>query len=274
MENLFLRRRPLNKGGIKMLLKNKKAVIYGAAGAIGGAVASAFAREGAKVFLVGRTLDPLNKVAREITNEGGTAEVALVDALDPQAIEQHLDAIVQKAGTIDISFNAISIQGEMGTPLIQMTSENFTLPILTRVKTHFLTATAAARHMVRQKSGVILTLSSSAAGLSGRDSRFHLTGGFGTACATIEALSRSLAGELGPQGIRVVCLKPDAIPETWTKEGDVGENEVKTYMENGTLLGRLPTLNEVANAAVFMASDRASAMTGTIVNLTYGSIMV
>jgi NAD(P)-dependent dehydrogenase (short-subunit alcohol dehydrogenase family) len=123
--------------------------------------------------------------------------------------------------------------------------------------------------MVRQRSGVILTLSSSSAGLSGRDRRYHLTGGFSTACAAIEALSRSLAGELGPQGIRVVCLRPDAIPETWSAEA----TEVRTYMENGTALGRLPTLEEVANAAVFMASDRASAMTGTIANLTCGSIM-
>ncbi len=150
-----------------------------------------------------------------------------------------------------------------------MPYEDFTLPVLTGVKTHFLTATAAARHMARQKSGVVLTLSSSAAGLSGRDRRFHLTGGFATACAAIEALSRSLAGELGPQGIRVVCLRPDAISETWPAEA----GEVRAYMEDGTVLGRLPTLNEVANAAVFMASDRASAMTGTIANLTCGSIM-
>ncbi|MCZ8517037.1 SDR family oxidoreductase [Paenibacillus filicis] len=256
-----------------MLLKDKNAVIYGAGGKIGSTVARAFARDGAKVFLAGCTLPKLEALTEEISLAGGAAEAAQVDALDPQAIEQHLDAIVQKTGSIDITFNAISIRGDMGTPLIQMTSENFTLPILTRVKTHFLTATAAARHMVRQRSGVILTLSSSAAGLSGRDSRFHLTGGFGTACASIEALSRSLAGELGPQGIRVVCLRPDAIPETWTNEGEGSESDVKTYMENGTLLGHLPTLNEVANAAVFMASDRASAMTGTIANLTCGSIM-
>jgi NAD(P)-dependent dehydrogenase (short-subunit alcohol dehydrogenase family) len=253
-----------------MLLKDKHAVIYGAGGHIGSAVARAFARDGANVFLAGRTLPQLEAVAEEITVAGGAAEAAHVDALDPQAIEQHLDAIVQKAGSIDISFNAIWIRGDLqGTPLIQMPCEDFTTPVMTGVTTHFLTATAAARHMVRQKSGVILTLSSSAAALSGRDRRYHLTGGFGTACAAIEALSRSLAGELGPQGIRVVCLRPDAIPETWP----VDHIESRTYMENGTVLGRLPTLDEVANAAVFMASDRASAMTGTIANLTCGSIM-
>ena len=259
-----------------MLLKDKNAVIYGAGGHIGSAVARAFGREGAKVFLAGRTPSKLEALAEEISQAGGAAEAAQVDALDPQAIEQHLAAIVKKAGSIDISFNAIWIRGDLqGTPLIQMDCDDFTLPVLTGVKTHFLTASAAARHMVKKKSGVILTLSSSSSVLSGRDRRFHLTGGFSTACAAIEALSRSLAGELGPQGIRVICLRPDAIPETWSvKPGeDINASGVKPYMENGTALGRLPTLQEVANAAVFMASDRASAMTGTIVNLTCGSVM-
>jgi 3-oxoacyl-[acyl-carrier protein] reductase len=259
-----------------MLLKDKNAVIYGAGGRIGSAVARAFAREGAKVFLAGRTQPKLEALAEEISVAGGAAEAAQVDALDPQAIEEHLEAIVKKAGSIDISFNAIWIRGDLqGTPLIQMPWEDFTTPVLTGVKTHFLTATAAARHMVRKRSGVILTLSSSSAVLSGRDRRYHLTGGFGTACAAIEALSRSLAGELGPQGIRIVCLRPNAIPETWAAEhrDDTSGSGVKAYMENGTALGRLPTLAEVANAAVFMASDQASAMTGTIANLTCGSIM-
>ncbi len=253
-----------------MLLKDKNAVIYGAGGHIGSAVARAFARDGASVFLAGRTLSRLEAVAEEISAAGGAAEAAQVDALEPEAVEQHLDAIVTKAGRIDISFNAIWIRGDLqGTPLVEMPWEDFTLPVLTGVKTHFLTATAAARHMVQRRSGVILTLSSSSAGLSGRDRRYHLTGGFSTACAAIEALSCSLAGEVGPRGIRVVCLRPDAIPETWSADAP----EARTYMENGTVLGRLPTLDEVANAAVFMALDRASAMTGTIANLTCGSIM-
>ncbi|SDN24709.1 NAD(P)-dependent dehydrogenase, short-chain alcohol dehydrogenase family [Fictibacillus solisalsi] len=253
-----------------MLLENKNAVVYGAAGSIGSAVAKAFAREGARVFLAGRTLSSLQKVAEEIKSEGGTAEAAQVDGLNPEAIGKHLNEILQTAGRIDISFNAIWIRGDLqGTPLLDMPAEDFTMPVLTGIKTHFLTGTAAARHMVQQKSGVILTLSSSSSVLSGRDRRYHLTGGFSTACAAIEAFSRSLAGEVGPAGVRVVCLRPDAIPETWS--GDVAR--VKAYMEGGTVLGRLPQLNEVANAACLMASDHASAMTGTIANLTCGSFM-
>jgi NAD(P)-dependent dehydrogenase (short-subunit alcohol dehydrogenase family) len=188
-----------------MLLEGKIAVIYGAGGRIGGAVSRAFAREGAKVFLSGRTLTKIEAVAKEISDAGGAAEAAHVDALDSRAIEQHLDVIVKKTGSIDISFNAISIHGDLqGTPLLTMVLQDFTLPILTGVTTHFLTATAAARHMVKKRSGVILTLSASASALSGRDRRFHLMGGFSTACAAVEGISRSLAGELGPKGVRVV----------------------------------------------------------------------
>ena len=217
-----------------------------------------------------RSVVRLEPVMEAITEAGGKAEAAEVDALDQAAIEAHLAGIVQQAGTIDVSFNAIWIRGDLqGTPLLQMTSDDFTTPVLTGVTTHFLTATAAARHMVAKQSGVILTLSSSSSVLSGRDRRFHVTGGFSTACAAIEALSRSLAGELGPRGIRVVCLRPDALPETWGTD----PTEVRTYMQDGTALGRLPTLAEVAHAAAWIASDRASAMTGTVANLSCGSIM-
>ena len=253
-----------------MFLKDKIAVVYGAGGAIGGAVASAFAREGARVFLTGRTLPPLQRMAERIAAEGHATALAQVDALDEHAVEEHLTTVVAQTGGIDISFNAIWIRGDLqGTPLIEMTSEHFMLPVVTAAKTHFLTTTAAARHMVRRGSGVILTLSTSAAGLSGRDRRFHATGGFGTACAAIEGLSRSLAGELGPKGIRVVCLRSNGVPETWTQP----QEKTLTYMEDSTALGRLPTLREVGEAAVLMASDRASAITGAITNLTCGSII-
>lgn len=262
-----------------MLLTHKTAVVYGAAGKLGSAVASAFSREGARVFLAGRTLTSVQRVADEIIATGGVAEAAEVDALDKAAIERHLDAVIARAGAPDIVLNAIGIRGDLqGTPLVDMTLENFTTPVLTGITTHFLTATAAARHMAMRGSGVILTLSASSAGLSGRDQAFHSTGGFGVACSAIESLSRTLAGQLGPKGIRVVCLRSDAIPETWTwpvdSEKDRQEyDRFKTYMEQGTVLGRLPVLREVADAAVFAASDRASAMTGTIMNLTCGSIM-
>lgn len=254
-----------------MLLNNKTAIVYGGAGKIGSAVARAFAREGARVHLTGRSLGKLQSVAEEIVAAGGAAETAEVDALDKAAIERHLDTVVADSGAIDISFNAVWIRGDLqGTPLVEMTLENFTTPVMVGISTHFLTATAAARHMIKRGSGVILTLSSSASALSGRDQAYHSTGGFGVACSAIESLSRTLSGQLGAKGIRVVCLRSDALPETWPAEFQ--EHATRAYMDQGTVLGRLPKLSEVAEAAVFAASDRASAMTGAIVNLTCGSV--
>ncbi len=261
-----------------MLLTNKNAVIYGAGGAIGGAIARAFAREGAKVFLTGRTLASVDAVAREIFAAGGVAEAAQVDALNEQAVEKHISAVAEKAGGIDISINAISIpqRGVQGIPLVELSPESFVLPIATYTKTHFLTARAAARHMAEKGSGVILTLTATPARIAA-----PLVGGMAPAWAAIEALSRSLAAELGRQGIRVICLRSDAIPETAT----IGEvyrlhadalgmthEQFQALSEGMNLLKRLPTLAEVANVAAFMASDQASAMTATVANLSCGLI--
>ncbi len=145
-----------------MLLEDKNAVIYGAGGSIGGAVARTFAREGARVFLAGRTRASLDTVADDIEAAGGHAEVTVLDALDGRAVDEHVGEIVERAGSIDVSFNAISIRDVQLIPLVEMSSEDFMLPISTGATTHFLTATSAARHMATQGSGVILTLSSSA----------------------------------------------------------------------------------------------------------------
>jgi|SRR4028119_551762 3-oxoacyl-[acyl-carrier protein] reductase len=113
-----------------MLLEDKNAVIYGAGGSIGGAVAQAFAREGTKVFLAGRTKAKLDEVAEEIRSAGGVAETAQVNALDEQAVDERADAVAEKAGGIDVSFNAVWIRGDLqGTPLIQIPCGDLTLPI-------------------------------------------------------------------------------------------------------------------------------------------------
>ena len=158
-----------------------------------------------------------------------------------------------------------------------MSQEDFTAPVVTGTTTHFLTARAAARRMVEKGSGVILTLSASAAVSASAPEPWLGMGGFGVACAAIEAFSRSLAGEVGPRGVRVVCLRPHGIPETWGgNQGEGGgktREEFQALMEEGTLLRRLPTLAEVANVAAFMASDEANAMTATVANLTCGAIV-
>jgi 3-oxoacyl-[acyl-carrier protein] reductase len=259
---------------VKVLLENKNAIIYGGGGAIGGAVARAFAREGARVFLAGRTLAKVEAVAGEISAVGGTAEAARVDVLDEQAIEKHVDAVAEEAGNIDVSFNAISIRDVQLIPLAEMSRENFVSPIVTGSTTHFLTARATARHMAEKGSGVILTLSASAV-------RAYVpgvyVGGFGIACVAIEALTKQLAAELGPRGIRAVCLRLEGIPESWegisTEDWSAPTEEIEAALKARSLLGRVTTLADVGNAATFLASGRAGATTGTVFNLTSGTVV-
>jgi NAD(P)-dependent dehydrogenase (short-subunit alcohol dehydrogenase family) len=187
--------------------------------------------------------------------------------------------VAHKAGTVDVSFNAIGIPQHniQGVPLAELSAEAFSRPLMTYPLSHFLTARAAARRMAEEGSGVILTLTATPARLAS-----PLVGGMAPAWAAVEALTRTLAAELGPQGVRVVCLRPDAIPETHTidevfglhaKAMGIKREEVQAMMEGSTLRRWLPTLSEVANAAAFIASDRASAMTGTVVNLSGGKIV-
>jgi NAD(P)-dependent dehydrogenase (short-subunit alcohol dehydrogenase family) len=260
-----------------MLIENKTAVIYAAGGAIGEAVARAFAREGARLFLTGRDLVKVEAVAQEIVAAGGVAEAARVDALDEKAVEAHLDTTVERAGGIDISFNAIGPgPAPHRTALTQLAADAFARPIALYTSSNFITATAAARHMSAQGSGVILTLTA----VPGRMPA-NLVGGSAPAWAAVEAFSRSLALEIGARGVRVVCLRSHAIPETpliqqnFATAGPaagVTPAEFRALLEQGTLLKRLPTLAEVADTAAFAASDRAGAMTATVVNLSAGSI--
>jgi NAD(P)-dependent dehydrogenase (short-subunit alcohol dehydrogenase family) len=261
-----------------MMLNEKVAVIYGAGGDIGGAVARAFAAQGAKVFLTGHLQAPVEAVAKDIVSAGGSSEAAEVDALDEQAVDKHLQSVIDKAGRVDISFNAVGIPDGniVGVPLVELDVEQFSLPISAYATSYFLTARLAARRMIANKSGVIMTVTAlhSRMGLP-------LVGGYGPAQAVKEALTRDLSAELAPQGIRVVGLRPQGMPETRTiKEAFEPRAEAlgMTWEQFQELLAgrthprRLMTLAEMANVAVFMASDMASGMTGTTVNLTMGSL--
>lgn len=257
-----------------MLLEGKNAVVYGAAGSVGSAVARAFAREGAAVFLAGRTRAPIEAVAAEIRQGGAVAETAVVDALDEAAVDRHADAVVAGAGSLDVSFNAISVDHIQGVPLADLTEQDVVAPVARRVATHLLTARAAARHMTARRRGVILTFSADAARLPYRE-----VGSFGVACAAVEGLTRTLAAEYGPYGVRVVCLRsmgsPDAphVEDVWKLRADTTSTTAVVDSRTAlTLLGRLPMLDEVGNVAALMASDHASPLTATVVNVTCGEI--
>ena len=265
-----------------MLLEGKNAVVYGAGGAVGGAVARGFAGAGANLFLAGRTLEKVDAVAADIVSAGGMAQAAKVDALDQQSVDEHADAVAAAAGRIDISFNAVGKdQLDIGVPLVDLSPEQFMLPLTTWATTHFLTATAAARHMAPAGTGVILTLSSSVAKMPAA-----MAGGFLGACNVVESLSQQLAAELGPRGIRVICLRPAGILESVERgsiTGDVWGRAVERmgmtleqYLANpqgDELLPHTVTLDNVADVATFMASDMAGGMTATVANVSCGAVM-
>jgi NAD(P)-dependent dehydrogenase (short-subunit alcohol dehydrogenase family) len=260
-----------------MMLKNKAAVIYGAGGAVGSAVARAFASEGASLFLTGRRLAAVEAVAREVASAGGSAEAAEVDALDERAVDEHLQSVIDNAGQLDISFNAIGMPNpKIRLPLVELDAEQFSLPIATYTRSYFLTARLAARRMVANGSGVIMTVTSTPSRTG-----VPFVGGGGPAMAAVEALTRGLSAELAPQGIRVVGLRPQAMPETdrikesfelYAKASKMTWEQFQELLAGRTHTRRLSTLAEMANVAVFMASDKASGMTGTTINLTMGSL--
>ena len=257
-----------------MLLENKKAIIYGAGGSIGGAVAREFAREGARVFLAGRTRQKLDVVASDITSAGGSAELAVLDALDERAVDEHAREVAARAGSIDASFNLIKRGDVQGIPLIEMTADDLLRAVVNGLRTNFLTARAAARQMVEQGSGVILALDSGSAHSS------PMMGSTGPADAATDTFIRNLATEVGPQGVRVVGIWTAGLPETFSKEKlaavDSKFQEEAAFqgliesLDQMRMTRRSPRLGEVAATAAFLASDRAGAITGTFVNVTSG----
>jgi 3-oxoacyl-[acyl-carrier protein] reductase len=249
-----------------MLLQGKNAVIYGGGGAIGGAVARAFAREGAGVFLAGRTLAKLDAVAEDIRSGGGRADTAELDALDEQAVDEHADALAAEAGSLDISFNLITQPAVHGTPLAEMEVDDFMDPIAVAVRSAFLTARAAARHMARQGSGVILTF-----GGSGDPMRDYFIGGTQVAFEALEVLRKQLAVELGKQGVRTVTLRTAGVPETLPEFE--GRERVMELMEKEKILPNLATLDDVGNVAAFVASDKARTMTAATANVSCGALI-
>lgn len=264
-----------------MLLQDKTAVIYGGGGAIGGAMARVFAREGARVFLAGRNPAKQAAVARDIMAAGGKAETAELDALDAPAVEAHAaEVAAATGGRLDVAVNAIGIAHVQGVPLLELSPEDFFHPVSVYVRSAFITAKAAARQMVPRRSGVIFNLTTPAGQMPGPGFMGH-----NAAAGAVEAMTRHLAGELGESGIRVLCLRSHAIPdavalshsrEVFGKAAAQAGMSIAQMLDGAaqsTLLKRLPTLAQVAEMAAFMASDRANATTGAIVNLTSGFLL-
>ncbi|MBR0556430.1 SDR family oxidoreductase [Ciceribacter sp. L1K23] len=264
-----------------MILKGKTAVIHGGSGAIGSAIAGTFLREGAKVYLVGRNPDRLASAAERLRNGGGVVETAAVDVLDDTAVASHAASVAKAEGGIDIAVNATSFMHDQGSLIDTLSLADFMEPIDRFLRSLFNTAKAVTPHMGGERGGVILSLTAPAG-------RMMLAGHMGhvVSCAGIESLTRCLAADLGPRNIRAVCIRPHGIsdaPEAGSYAGQLFDRKTRemgitldqfmTGMADTTLLNRLPTLTEVAETALFLASPAARSMTGTTVNLTAGATM-
>lgn len=260
-------------------LKDKRAVVFGAGGSIGSAVASELAADGAEVFLAGRTAASVEVVAKQITAAGGRAHSAMIDALNGSEVEEYLESVVEQAGGIDIEFNAtgprISRYGN-GKPAVELPIEEFMTAVDTVLQSQFLTARATARHMLKQGSGVIIFL-------TGSPARPHTPGtaGIGAAFGAIENVMRTMALELGPAGVRAVCLRTAANPDTRTiqdttkviaKAMNIASDQAMASLAESTMLKASPLTTDTAKAAAFLASDRAHMITGTVLNASAGAV--
>jgi len=253
------------------MLQNKNAVIYGAGGSLGGAMAKAFATAGATVFLTGLNLSSVQKIADEILASGGKAHADQVDAMDEAAVNNHINQVIQQAGTVDISFNLIDLQVVQNMSLVDIAVADFVRPAAIAMQSYFITATAAARVMMKQGSGVILSLTATPGGIG-----YPFTGGFAPACGAIESLSRNLAGELGINGIRVVNIRSAGSPDSKVFADAIAArpDEIKIVlnkMKDDTMLKKLPLMADIANTAIFLASGLAGAITGVTVDVTCGT---
>jgi len=262
------------------LLNGKNAVVFGAGGSIGAAVAKEFAKEGARVFLAGRTKASLEAVAKQITTSGGAAQTAVVDTLNDLAVNEYLDGIVKRTGKID---TVIDLAGPLakeygnGKMAVDLPVEEFMAPLETMVRSRFITARAAARHMIKQHSGMIILV-------TGSPARPHVPGAtaIGAAFAVMENLAGNLAFEVSPLGVKVVCLRTTANIDSRSIQDTMGflagqmnitKDQAMAQIGQLNFLKVHATVQDTANAAMLIASDRARMLTGTVVNATAGAAL-
>jgi 3-oxoacyl-[acyl-carrier protein] reductase len=261
-------------------LKGKSAVVFGAGGSIGGAVAKELAANGAEVFLSGRSVGAVQAVADAIGAAGGTAHVAKVDAEDETAVGGYLDGVAKQAGRLDIVFNAMgppSADYGNNKPAVDTSVAEFMVPLTTIVKSQFITSRAAARLMIPQRAGVIIFL-------TGSPARAHVQGAtaIGAAFGAIENFMANLALELGEAGVRSVCLRTTANTDTRTIQAIMehiaqhsGQSKADiTAMFGGYNFLKVPAvMKDTAKAVAFLASDDARLMTATVMNSSAGAAL-
>ena len=263
-------------------LENKTAAIFAANGEIASAVAQALAERGAYVYLSGRSESAISRLTEEIISHGGQAEAHRVDATNEDEINTWVERIVAAKGSLDIVFNGIGLRASeaaYGTPATQLSLEKFMLPLQTILGSQFLTARVAARHMMTTHTpGTIITLTASLSRI-----KAPFMAGITAACTGIEGLTRSLAAEFGPNGIKVICLNPTALVDTRTIEetnaanaqtAGIPEEQFAAQLRQGYLLGHSPAVQHIGALAAFLATDEGALLNSHVVDADFGAYNV
>jgi 3-oxoacyl-[acyl-carrier protein] reductase len=264
-------------------LKNKVAVVFAASGAIAGAVARSLAEHGAKVYVTARNLEAVKALAKGVKANGGQAEAGKVDALNETEIDNYLQKVVAGNGKLDVIFNGIGNYYQdagSGSPSTIVTFEQFLSPLQKFCGSQFLTSRAAAKYMIQSASeGTILLLSSALSRMKTPN-----MAGFAASCAAIEALTRVMAAEFGPQGIKVTCICPAAILEShkisemigdFSKRLGISQQQMTEQVyKRFDILKTGPTLKDVGEIAAFLASDNGIAFNSHIVDVDCGKLNV
>lgn len=269
-----------NPTSMTQSLNGKCAVIFGAGGSIGAAVAREIASEGAEVFLSGRTERAVAEVANQIKQRGGIAHATSIDTAVEESVNSYIDAIVDGGRKIDLILDVsgpLAAEYGNGKRSVDLMVEEFMLPLTKMVRSRFITARAAARHMVREQSGVIVFV-------TGSPARGHTSGAsaIGAAFGAIENLVENLAFEISPLGVRVVCVRTVANTDSRTIRDtmslaasrlNIPEHEISARFAQANLLRKPASVHDTANAVVMVASDRGRMLTGTTINATAGATL-
>ncbi len=249
------------------LLDNKVAIVTAAAGAgIGQAVARTFASEGAQVVVTDAHARRATEVAAQMSAEFGREIPGLeVDVRNVQQVQAMAETVAQRFGHIDILFNNAGINKL--SPVWKMDDETWHLVIDVNLTGTFNCTRAVLPYMLQQKSGVIINMSSGAGWLASRDGEAH----YCAAKAGVMAFTRAVAAEVAREGIRVNAIAPGLIYNEFLAR--IYPPEFFERAKRGIPLGRVGEPQDIANLALFLASDRSSYITGEVVSISGGAII-
>ena len=263
-------------------LKDKVAVVFAASGEIAGAVARSFSEHGTRLYITARNFDPVKSLAKELNESGGNVEAAQIDALNETEIDNYLKKVIADNGKLDIVFNGIGANyDEMGgrPATTDASFEQFMAPIEKICGSQFLTSRVAAKYMIQTLTeGTILLLT---AALS--RSKLPNVAGITAASAAIEGLTRVMATEWGPHGIKVIGLCPGALMETkritgfisdFSEKYSIPKEQIIAQYKGFDILKTSPTLKHVGETAAFLVSENGIAFNSHIVDVDCGKMNI